>query len=519
VTGQRAAVPTRDRRGPRRVVVVGYGMVGARFAEEVRRRDPEGERVRLTVLGAEPEGAYNRVLLSGVLAGRLAEDSIRGPSASWAHGNDVDLRLGTRAVAVRAADRTVRLATRHCHGEPATVRYDALVMATGNQARLPAVPGLTVDGRPAPGVVAFRNLEDCRRILDLAAAGSPLAVLGGGVLGLEAARALALRGVKVTVVHPSDRLMPRQLDTAATRVLCRRLAELGVEVRLGTSATGWHPGQGLELRTGTGAPAWLDCAGVVVTAGVLADTGVARRAGVALARDGGIPVDDRLRTSVPGIYSVGDCARFPGTVDGLVQPGWEQAAVLADVLCGTDPDARYRGTPSLTQLKAPGVDLTTFGTAPGADQDDDPDTEVVSVNDPRGGRYGRLVLREERIVGGIMLGLPDAAALATSLYDRAAPAPSDRLALLLGRAMPSAAEPAATPALMPDRTVVCRCNTVTKGALTAAWLGGARTLGELACATRATTGCGSCLDTVGGIAEWLERSDPPARTGTTEGAA
>jgi assimilatory nitrate reductase electron transfer subunit len=480
---------------PRQVVVIGYGMAGARLAEEIRHRDPNGERVTLTVVGAEQQHAYNRVLLSSVLAGSMSTDSVRLHDAGWAERYGIDLRLGVSAVGIDRAARRVVLS------DGSTVVYDALVLATGSRSWVPPTEGLvTEDGSLAPGVVTFRTLEDCERIVSAARAGAPVAVLGGGLLGLEAARGLAGRGNLVTVVHPVGHVMERQLDPSAGRVLLRTLGELGIEFRLGVLAERYVPGDGLKLADGSHVPADL----VVVSAGVRAEVSLAEEAGLAV--DRGVLVDDVLRTDDPRVHAIGDCAQHPGTVSGLVQPAWDQAAVLADRLTGADPAARYRGTPVVTRLKARDVDLAALGEV--HVDVDCADAEVVRVEDPLRGRYGKLVLRDERVVGAIVLGAPDAAAIITQLYDRGVPAPSDRLALLLGRALPSAAAAAASPADLPASSVVCRCNTVTKGQLVTAFKAGNRTVSALASATRASTGCGSCRETVCGIAEWLSDVDP-----------
>ncbi|HXV93969.1 MAG TPA: FAD-dependent oxidoreductase [Pseudonocardia sp.] len=522
----------------KRVVVVGHGMVGARFVEEVRRRDPDGTRVRLTVLGAEPRPAYNRVLLSTVLAGGLSPEAVQLHPGGWAARQRVDLRTGVPAVRV---DRRARLVhTADGAAEP----YDHLVLATGSRAWLPPVPGLAgEDGGPGEGIAVFRDLADCERILALARPGARFAVLGGGLLGCEAARGLAGRGVRVTLLHPHAHLMERQLDAGAGAVLAGVLRGLGVELRFGVRAVAVEPGRGIHLtradavpdpvsgtvgeagqadagtagRPAGGAPGITarPCPGegtelvpvdaVVVAAGVRPETALAAEAGIAVGR--GVRIDDRLTTSDPRVHALGDCAQHPGTVAGLVQPGWEQAAVLADLLTGADPDARYRGTATVTRLKARDIDLTAVGDRPVADE---PGTEVLRLSDPARGRYAALALRDDRVVGGTMIGLPEAAASMVQYFDTGGPAPSDRLALLLGRALPPGATPAADPGHLPAAAVVCRCNTVTKGALVGAWRAGATDPGALCRATRAGTGCGSCRDAVAGICDWLERADPPA---------
>jgi assimilatory nitrate reductase electron transfer subunit len=294
--------------------------------------------------------------------------------------------------------------------------------------------------------------------------------------------------------------MDRQLDPGAGAVLGKILAKQGIGLHTAKRAERWDA-TGLHLDDGE----LLRCDGVVVAAGAAPETGLAERAGIAV--NNGIVVDDRLRTNRSNIYAIGDCARHPGTPGGLVQPGWEQAAVLADLLTDTNPAARYRGTPSVTRLKAAGIELAAMG-----DRDGPDDAEVLTFADSTRGRYARLTLTADRIVGAIMLGLPDAAATVTQLFDRGAVAPSDRLALLLGRALPAESSPVSAPFRLPAHAVICRCNTVTKRQLVTAWETGARDVDALAMATRATTGCGTCRDAVCGIREWLAGADPATET-------
>jgi len=453
-------------------VIVGHGMVGARFVDEVRRRDPDGERASLVVFGAEPHAAYNRVLLSTVVAGGLTPEAVRLHAPGWATERRVSLHTGVTVTAIDRARRRVLLDDGR--DEP----YDELVLATGSRAWIPPTDGLLAadgTGELADGVATFRDLDDCARILELGRPGGRVAVLGGGLLGLEAARGLVGRGVRVTVLHPVGHLM-------------------------------------LECDDGT----TLSVDAVVVSAGVRAETGLAADAGIAT--DRGVLVDDRMGTSDDRVHAIGDCARHPGTVSGLVQPGFEQAEVLAELLTGADPAARYRGTPLVTRLKARGIDLAAVGDAlaedPGTGSTDD-DLEVLRLEDPYRGRYAKIVLKRDRLLGAIMLGVPDAAASVIQLFDSGAPAPTDRLALLLGRALPgeasSAGGPAsavASPALLPSSALICRCNTVSKGALVTAWRSGATDLAALRRVTRAGTGCGGCQQAVDGIREWLAAAEP-----------
>ncbi|WP_281689296.1 FAD-dependent oxidoreductase [Pseudonocardia thermophila] len=466
----------------RQVVVVGHGMVGARLVEEIRRRDPRGEAVALTVVGAEARPAYNRVLLSTVLAGGLPSAVDLLPER-WAQDWGVDARLGVSATAI--GDGVLRTTD-------GDVPFDDLVLATGSRPRLPPVPGIE-QGIP------FRDLDDCERIVERARPGVRFAVLGGGLLGCEAARGLAERDVKVTLVHHRPHLMERQLDPFGGEVLAAALERLGVDVRLDTVAAEWDGG--LHLADGS----VLAADELVVATGVRPETGLAEAAGIIV--DQGIIVDDRLATSRPRVHAIGDCAQHRGAVPGFVQPGWEQAAVLADLLTGADPAARYTGTRPVTRLKARGVDLAAVG-APAALAGAD----VLRFVDPAGGRYAALAMEGDRVVGGAVIGMPETAATMVQYFDTGAPAPSDRLGLLLGRL------PATTvdPGRLPGAAIVCRCTTVTKSALVTAWRAGATSVAALRRATRAGTGCGSCTDTVCGLADWLATADPDP---IAEGAA
>jgi assimilatory nitrate reductase electron transfer subunit len=574
---------------PVHVVVAGHGMVGARFAEEVRRHDPEGSRVRLTVLAAEPRPAYNRVLLPNLLSGVLKEEDFAttvvaglpvitgqkersNPNGSVLHADaPMTLRLRTTVTGIDPASKTVLVRTGGTGGPPLAstrdharagadtlsgawtterIGYDVLVLATGARAAVPPLPGLLARedddradppralgallagvssrsgqaadaGSGAPGrearfrsddrlsadVAALHSLADARRIAAFAQAarrtGGQVAVLGGGVLGLEAARALAARGTAVTVVHRGGHLMDRQLDAAAGRVLAAAVRRTGVGVSLGTGAARWESGRGLWLTDGR----LVKADGLLLCTGTVPCAELARDAGLRLTGSGAVAVDDTLATSVSGIYAIGDCAGHPGAADGLVQPGWEQAAVLASRLTGISAKARYRGSGAVTRLKAAGIELTAVGAAlnePGLDGD----LEVLRFEDPARERYAKLVLSADRVVGAILIGLPDAAAGVVQLYDRDAAAPADRLALLLGRALPPESGGGSRPAALPDYAVVCRCNMVTKGQLRDAWYGGACGRAALSSATRAATGCGTCGDDLETIAAWLAETDP-----------
>jgi assimilatory nitrate reductase electron transfer subunit len=387
----------------RRVVIIGYGMAGSRLVEGIRRRDPCGERVHVTVVGDEKHPPYNRTLLSTVVTG-LPSDAISLP------GNDVVPRFG--AVALDRSRRTVILKDR------STVDFDVAVLATGARAWLPPVDGLT-----EPGVTLYRTLDDCVRIRDMARSQAPVAVLGGGLLGIEVACALAECGNQVTVVHPAGHLMERQLDAGAADVLTKVLARLGIEVVVGCPATRHEPGRGLELITGD----HVRADHVVVTAGVRPETALARHAGLAV--DRGVLVDDTLRSTYPRVHAIGDCAQHPGAVSGHARPAWDQADVLADLLTETDSAARYHGTPTVARLNARAVDLVVLGTAARA-AFATPDVLCLTEFSPH--HYTKLVVRDDRIEGAIVLGAPEMAATVTRFYEQGLPVTADLRALLLG---------------------------------------------------------------------------------------
>jgi assimilatory nitrate reductase electron transfer subunit len=471
-------------------------MAGARVAAELHARD--GDR-KVTVLGAEPHRAYNRIMLSTLLAGKIGEPDVELTDLA---GQGVDVRTGVTVTAIDRAAREVRTDDGDRH------RYDHLVLATGSRPLVPPLPGLD----PLPErVVPFRTLDDCRRILAAAGAARSALVLGGGLLGLEAARGLAARGLAVTVVHPMGHLMERQLDPAAGAMLVGTLEALGVRTSLAVPATSVTAGPDVvhvDLADGRRLTAGL----LVLSCGVRPDTALAAAAGLTVER--GVVVDDRMRTSDRRISAIGDCAQHEGTLTGLVAPAWAQARVVADVLAGADPLARYRPRPAVTRLKAAGIDLAAMGDAADVPAAPDPaggPVEELTFADPARGTYARLRIRDERLTGAILLGDNPAVGTVVQLFDRGAPVPADRRALLLGRAVGGTpAAPAASPALMPDAATVCQCNDVSKGALVACWRAGARTVDELSTATRAGTGCGGCRDALAGIVGWLAEADPVA---------
>ena len=470
------------------VVVVGAGMVGHRFVDELVRRDRAG-RFDSRLVGAEDDAPYNRILLSDVLAGRCDLAALALPEPD----ERVAFERGTRAVGVNRGAGTVELS----HGD--SVRFDHLVLATGARAFVPPLSGLA-DGLPRHAHV-LRTIDDCRDLAARALNARHAVVLGGGPLGLEAACGLVRRGVGVTLVHGADRLAQTHLDPAPAGVLAATLGDLGIDVRTGASLDEVVAEAGVlhsvRLTDGTTLPTDL----LLVSTGVRPRTELARTSGLTVGN--GIVVGADLHSpDDPRVSAIGDCAEPPEGGTGLVGPGWEQATRLAALLTGTlAPAPSPAGSPPV-RLKAAGADLVTMGAR--ASEADPRTDRVVTVGDPVGRRHLEITVRAGRLVGVTCVGAPELAASLTVAYDRGTPLPTDPLALLL----PERAEEDGSPALMPGATAVCRCNGVAKRDIVGAWEEGARSVPEVAAATRATTGCGGCRSVVCGLVDWLRDSDP-----------
>ena len=363
------------------LVVIGNGMAAARFADELSKRALG--RYAIAVVGEEPRLAYNRVLLSSVLAGEVASSEIELKPQGWWRDRGITLRYGCRATAIDTHARTIALAD----GEP--LAFSKLVFATGSQPIRPALPGMAL-----PGVITFRDINDIWSIWHRAGTGDRVVVIGGGLLGLEAAYGLAKAGARVTVLHLMDRLMERQLDPHAARMLQRAVEGRGIEVVLSADTaeiSGTSRVEGVTLKDGR----TIEADAVVVAIGIRPSADLARDAGIAVRR--GIVVDDALETDVAGIHAIGECAEHRGVCYGLVEPAHEQARVLADRLAGRD--ARYAGSVLSTNLKVSGVNVFSAGDFLGADG-----TEEIVLSDPGIGLYKKLVIADGRLVGAVLFG-------------------------------------------------------------------------------------------------------------------
>ena len=364
------------------LIVIGNGMAAARFVDELARRALG--RYAVAVIGEEPRLAYNRVLLSALLADEVGFDDIELRPARWWRDRGVTLRYGVRATAVDAAARNVTLAggTR--------LSFSKLVFATGSQPIKPDIPGMDL-----PGVLTFRDVDDVNAIAASKAAGTRVVVIGGGLLGLEAAYGLAKAGARVTLLHLMDRLMERQLDHRAALMLQRAVEARGIAVRLQAQTAriaGNGRVEGVELRDGT----TIAADAVVVAVGIRANAALARTAGLEVGR--GIVVDDHLETNAAGVHAIGECAEHRGCCYGLVEPAYEQAQLLARRLAGER--ASYPGSVLATNLKVSGVNVFSAGDFLGALAE----AEEIVLSDPAAGVYKKLVIAHGRLVGAVLFG-------------------------------------------------------------------------------------------------------------------
>jgi ferredoxin-nitrate reductase len=453
-----AARAPATRAGGSRVLVVGAGMAGHATVEAALAHSPDGFDV--TLVGAERDPPYDRVLLSQLLAGAVSEQELLLRPRAWYEEHGVRVLTGTSVARFDTDERRALL-------DDGSVReYDQLVLATGSHAALPPIEGLEVAGS-----LPFRSLDDVRAILAAARAGEQAVVIGGGLLGLEAARGLCERGMRVTVVELAGSLMAAQLDPLGAGLVERAMRNLGIDVLTG---------RGVSRVTGSGSPesVLLDdgreiAAGlVVVAAGIRPNVELARTAGLEVGR--GILVDDELRTSAADTWAVGECAEHRGTIYGLWAPVLEQARTAGASLA--QRPAAFQGSTPATTLKVSGVNLFCAGSPEAAEGDE----EVLSL-DSRRGIYRRLVLRDGRLRGATLLGdLGDARGLRESLAS-GAPVPDELLSAGGGG-----------PAFAASRGLVCTCNGVSAEQIEKAVAAGADSVHDIARATKATTGCGSC---------------------------
>ncbi|MGB3847404.1 MAG: nitrite reductase large subunit NirB [Sphingopyxis sp.] len=458
------------------LVVIGNGMAGCRAVEELLARDPS--RYRVTIFGAEPRVNYNRIMLSPVLAGEKSFDDIVINDAGWYADNGIALIAGDPVAAIDRAAKTVT--TRGGVSES----YDKLLIATGSDPFIIPVPG-----KDLPGVIAFRDMDDVDTMLAAADAGGDAVVIGGGLLGLEAAHGLSLRGMKVTVIHLMPTLMERQLDEAAGWLLKNALEARGQTILTSADTAeivGDGKVEGVKLKDGTSIPASL----VVMAVGIRPSVALARDAGLAVGR--GIQVDDHMVTSDPSVLAVGECVEHDGQVYGLVAPLWDMCRSLADGL--VEQPSGYRGSVTSTKLKVSGIDVFSAGDFSGGDGCED-----IVLRDASRGVYKRVSVKDDRIVGAVLYGDTADGGWYFDLLKRQEDVSDLRDLLIFGQAFAAgggAADPKAAVAALSDDAEICGCNGVTKGQVVSCIARGARSLDAVRGTCKASASCGSCTGLV-----------------------
>jgi nitrite reductase (NADH) large subunit len=452
------------------LVIVGNGMAGVACLEQILKHSP---KFNITVFGDETHANYNRILLSSVLAGERSADDITINSLEWYQQNNIGLRLGVRVIDVDPVRRIVK-------GEDRSVTsYDKLLLATGSNAFLPPISGLDKEN-----VFTFRNLDDTRAMLQAAGPGVKAVVIGGGLLGLEAARGLQAQGCDVTVIHLLETLMNMQLDMTGGVYLQQKMEQIGVRVltsRVTQRLLGNGKVEGLEFANGELMEADL----VVIAAGIRPNVDLGRKAGLQINR--GIVVNDYMETSDPNIFAVGECVEHNGQVFGLVAPLLEQGKVLAATITG-NKEPTFTGWTPAAKLKVMGVDVFSAGEFLETEG-----TEVVRYEDPTLGVYKKLLVKDNRLAGVVLVG--DGSD--SNRYMDWLRTNADLIARRKNLLFPEPVSDQGTSvAEIPNSETICGCMGVSKGAIISAiHEKGIRTLAQLKECTRASAGCGSCTAT------------------------
>ncbi|QAY97185.1 nitrite reductase large subunit [Methylovirgula ligni] len=460
-----------------RLVVVGNGMAPGRMLEHLLQEAPG--RYQITIFNAEPRVNYDRIMLSPVLSGEKDYEQIVIHGDGWYIKNDITLYKGHKIVAIDRAAKTVT--SDHGVTEP----YDKLVIATGSTPIILPVPG-----HDLAGVLTFRDLDDVNAMLLAAQSRARAIVIGGGLLGLEAAAGLKSHGMDVTVLHLMPTLMERQLDPAAGYLLQQAVEARGIKIFTQANTKAIH-GTGkveaLELADGTIIPATL----VVMAAGIRPNAALAKRAGLDVNR--GILVDAHMQTSDPDIFALGECAEVGGHTYGLVAPLYEMARVLAARLAGREaPGFVHNDTP--TKLKVTGIDLFSVG-----DFADGEDRQEIVLRHASAGIYKRLVIKENRIIGTVLFGETGDGAWFADLKKKSVDISEMRETLIFGQAYQGGAplDPTAAVAALPDDAEICGCNGVCKSQITGAIVEKSLTsLDDVRAHTKASASCGSCTGLV-----------------------
>lgn len=459
-----------------KLVIIGNGMAPGRMLENLFETAPGLYDV--TIFNAEPRVNYDRIMLSPVLSGEKSYEDIVIHDDEWYAANNVTLHKGAKVTGIDRDNKTVTSES------GITASYDRLVIATGS---LPFI--IPVPGHQLPGVLAYRDLDDVTKMLEIARGKGRAIVIGAGLLGLEAAYGLKRQGMDVTVIHLMPTIMERQLDPAAAYLLEKALNERGIDIitKANTKCIlGDEKVEGIELEDGRVIKGDM----VVMAVGIRPASGLAREAGIAVNR--GIVVDDGMMTSDASIYALGECAEHRGMCYGLVAPLYESARVLADRLCGGS--AEYHGSVTNTKLKVTGINLFSAGDFAEGD-----DREEIVLRDATAGVYKRLILRENRIIGAVLYGETADGSWFFDLMKKSTDISAMRETLIFGQAYQggSPLDPMAAVAALPDDAEICGCNGVCKGKITSVITSkGLTSLDDVRAHTKASASCGNCTGLV-----------------------
>lgn len=455
----------------RTIVVIGNGMVSQRFCERLRAL---GCKDAILVFGDEPRPAYDRVKLTSFYEKESADELLLEPR-SWYDANDIQLHTGTLVTAVDPKGRQVTAGDK-------TYTYDVLVFATGSAAFVPPLPGVN-----RPGVFVYRTIEDLEAIRDYSKQCKHATVMGGGLLGLEAAKAVFDMGLKSTVIEMAPRLMPRQLDAVGGRLLKDRIEALGIEVLTGF-ATKELVGETKLTGIRTQSDTVLETDMLVISAGIRPRDELAKAGGIEVGQRGGIVVDEQLKTSADDVYAIGECALYRGMIYGLIAPGWDMADVLAKTLCGET--ASFTGADMSTKLKLLGVDVASFGDA----FSDEQGGRTIVFQDLVSGVYKKMVLDPagKKLVGGMLVGEAEEYMTLLSLVKAGGDLPPQPEALILGGRGGATVE-----VELPAEAQICSCNNISKGAIEAVVRSGqCADFGSVKTCTKAGSTCGGCTPLV-----------------------
>lgn len=458
------------------LLVIGNGMAGCRAVEEILSRN--ADRYTITIFGAEPRVNYDRIMLSPVLAGEKSFEEIIINDQSWYDDNDIELVSGDKVIAIkREAKEIVSESGR-------VTSYDRLLIATGSDPFIIPVPG-----HDLPGVITFRDLDDVDKMLSAAGKGGHAVVIGGGLLGLEAAHGLHLQGMNVTVLHLMPTLMERQLDEAAGFLLKSELEQRGQTILTGADTAeilGDGHVTGVKLKDGTEIAADL----VVMAVGIRPAVALAKNADLDVER--GIVVDDHMVTSDPAIMAVGECVQHRGAVYGLVAPLWEMCRALADQ--ATENPSGYAGSVTSTKLKVSGINVFSAGDFSGGE-----DCEDIVMRDASRGIYKRVVVKENKLIGAVLYGDTADGSWYFDLLKTQEDISDIREALIFGQAFASGnalGDPDSAVAALSDNAEICGCNGVSKGQVVACINAGAGDLDAVRASCKASASCGSCTGLV-----------------------